>query len=69
MNTLPGATESSTATPSSSSFEPRPGALRYKDANGQWQHANPRDLMYSTVTMLATEYWEPQCGWKLIHKD
>jgi hypothetical protein len=39
-------------------FVPQPGAVRYFDEErNTWQCANPRDMMFSTVTMLATEYW------------
>lgn len=27
------------------------------EESGTWRCANPHDPMYSTVTMLATEYW------------
>lgn len=52
-----------------SEFVPRPGALRYKDADGEWQYANPHDLMFSTVTMSATEYWREHLGWTPIFDD
>ena len=38
--------------------EPRPGALRYVDALGEMHVANPHDLTYSTVSMLAREFWD-----------
>jgi hypothetical protein len=50
-------------------FTPRPGALRYKDDSGEWRCANPHDITYSTVTMLATEYWTPDSGWIKIYND
>lgn len=50
------------------SFKPRAGALRYsKDDGGEWVCANPHDPLYSTVTMLATEYWDED--WKKIRDD
>lgn len=48
-------------------FVPRPGALRCKDADGNWIAANPRDLLYSTVTMTATQYWREESGWTDIY--
>lgn len=39
-------------------FEPRPGALRYFDANGTVHQANPRDPLFSMISFLATEYWD-----------
>lgn len=48
-------------------FTPRAGALRYQKETGEWICANPHDSLYSTVTMLATEYWEDE--WKKIVDD
>ena len=51
-------------------FIPRPGAVRFKDGNGGWQCANPHDLLYSTVTMSAREYWDELRGeWVPIFSD
>lgn len=50
-------------------FIPRPGAVRYKNDDGEWVHANPHDLLFSTVTMLATQYWKPDTGWTDIYED
>jgi hypothetical protein len=41
-----------------SDFSPRAGALRYLDNDGKYIAANPHDLLFSTVTMLATEFWD-----------
>ena len=38
-------------------FVPRPGAVRYTDDDGVEHYANPHDMMFSTVTMLAEDYW------------
>lgn len=47
---------------------PRPGTLRYQDDEGEWHYASPRDALYSTVTMCATEYWDGE-RWALIWED
>lgn len=53
-----------------SEFTPRGGALRYWDAAGKcWRFANPGDTLYSTVTMVATEYWAPERGWTKIYDE
>ena len=45
---------------------PRGGALRYqREDTGEWVVANPRDPLYSTVTMCATEYWDGE-AWRPI---
>ena len=49
-------------------FQPRPGAVRYQDADGNWHCANPRDLLFSTVTMLATHFWTGD-DWQPIWSD
>lgn len=46
-------------------FIPRAGAVRYTDADGVEHRANPHDMTYSTVTMLATEFWDG-AEWKRI---
>lgn len=52
------------------SFVPRPGAMRYKTEEGEWMCANPGDLMFSTVTMFATEYWKgSDAGWTPIFEE
>lgn len=48
--------------------QPRAGAVRYKDAGGNWQWANPGDAMFSTATMLATEHFTGS-EWKAIFED
>ena len=47
---------------------PRPGALRYRcSRTGEWIVTNPRSPLYSTATMLATEYYDSTAQqWKLI---
>ena len=48
----------------------RPGALRYKGADGVWVVTEPRDSMYSTATMVATEWWDGQRQeWRQILED
>jgi hypothetical protein len=42
----------------------RRGALAYQDEEGQWHMCNPNELMFSTVTMIATHYWDD--GWKIV---
>lgn len=51
--------------------QPRPGALRYPDASqpGGWNCANPGDMWFSSVTMMATEFWSPGVGWRPIHAE
>jgi hypothetical protein len=51
-----------------SDFVPRLGALRFKDERGDWCSANPRDPLYSTITMLATEVYSEE-GWLKIYED
>jgi hypothetical protein len=50
-------------------FTPRPGAMRFKDKDGEWVCANPGDVMFSTVTMMATEFWDTPRGWVQIFPD
>ena len=46
------------------------GALRHKAEDGNWHVTEPHDLMYSTATMLATEYWDTKRGeWRKIFED
>lgn len=48
----------------------RPGTLRYQDQSGTWQVTAPHSPMYSTATMLATEYWDSKTEqWKPILWD
>jgi hypothetical protein len=47
-------------------FVPRPGALRYFDADGNVHQANPRDPLFSMISFLATEYWDGK-QWAKIH--
>lgn len=58
-----GASSSTSANPVG--FLPRPGALRFLDDNGVYQCANPRDPLYSTVSMIASEYYS-EGEWKPI---
>lgn len=51
-----------------SDFVPHAGALRYKDVTGEWVYTNPHSPMYSTATMLATEYWGGS-AWLPIFED
>lgn len=45
----------------------RPGTLRYFDAEGVERRASPGDALYSTVTMVATEFWDVTRGeWRAI---
>lgn len=47
-----------------------PGTLRYKDKDGALHVTCPHDPMYSTVTMLATEYWSPTArAWISLNTD
>jgi hypothetical protein len=39
-------------------FVPTASALRGRDGSGRWLAANVHDLMYSTVSMLASEYYD-----------
>ncbi len=48
----------------------RPGALRHKDADGVWVVTEPRDAMYSTATMVATEFWDfASQQWRVIFEE
>jgi hypothetical protein len=48
----------------------RRGALRYFDfAKDQWVSANPGDLWFSTVTMLATEHFDGVQWVSIGHDD
>ena len=51
--------------------EPRAGSLRYKGSDGQWIVASPHASLYSTATMVATEYWDPktQEWWPILPPD
>ena len=46
----------------------RPGSLRYLDGTVQWQYASPGDALFSTVTMVAQEWWDGS-QWKPIFDD
>lgn len=46
-----------------SNFVPRPGAVRFYLEDGKWASANPGDPMFSTYTMLATQYFDLEEGW------
>lgn len=41
--------------------QPRHGAVAYFDTSGERQEFNPHDPMFSTATMLATQYWTGDC--------
>ena len=46
------------------------GALRYKDADGHWTVTEPHHPMYSTTTMLATEWWDSKTEeWRKIFDE
>ena len=46
------------------------GALRYKDEDGYWRVTEPHDPMYSTATMVATEWWDSKAEeWRPIFDD
>ena len=47
---------------------PAPGAMAYRDTDGVWHYANPRDAMYITLTMLASHYWTGS-EWKPTNVD
>jgi hypothetical protein len=49
-----------------SSSEPRSGALRYRNEEGEWIVANPGDALYSTLSMIGTEYYTAH-GWEAIY--
>lgn len=45
----------------------REGSIRYQDETGLWHVAEPNSPMFSTVSLIATEYWCTQTGtWKPI---
>lgn len=50
-------------------FKPRPGALRAMREDGTYGCANPGDALFSTVTMVATEYYTLGRGWVKIFDD
>lgn len=46
------------------------GALRFKDDEGLWHIAEPRNALYSTVSMLATERWDVELKqWVPLFED
>lgn len=49
---------------------PRPGAVRHRDPldKERWIMTNPGDLMFSTATMFAEEYYSSN-GWKRIFEE
>lgn len=50
-------------------FQPKPGALRAPGQGGvEWIYANPHDRLYSTVSMIAVEYWDGE-AWAPIEGD
>lgn len=48
--------------------EPRPGAMRHTREDGTQAVANPRDPLYSTLTMVAQEYYDGK-QWAPIWPD
>jgi hypothetical protein len=49
---------------------PRPGSLRWKDAEGVHQVVAPHDPLYSTATFAAQEYWSDRAqAWVPIYED
>lgn len=52
-----------------SDFVPRSGALRYVREDGSVIAANPGDAMYSTVTMVATEYYANDAWHPIMTED
>ena len=44
------------------------GTLRARRPDGTYMIASPHDMMYSTVTMLATDYWKDG-SWHPIYPD
>lgn len=50
-----------------SEFFPRAGAVRFQ-SDGEWICANPHDVLYSTVTMSATEFFNGDL-WMPIYSD
>lgn len=61
-------TMSDSKLPSRSCTEPRPGALRYLH-DGEWVTANPGSVYFSSVTMLATQFYKECEGWVNIYED
>lgn len=50
-------------------FRPRAGAVRYfNDTDQSWHCANPGSPMFSTLTFLATEFYDGQ-AWRQIWSD
>lgn len=47
----------------------RPGAVRFKDADGQWVEVVPGSPWFSTATMLATEYLGTDEVWRPVWDD
>lgn len=43
--------------------------MRFKDKDGEWVCANPGDPLFSTVTMMAAEFWDVALGWVAIFAD
>lgn len=54
---------------SEDNFHAHAGALRYRNEEGFWNYANPGDSLYSTVTMVATQYWSEEKGWLPIYEE
>ncbi len=50
-------------------FEPRPGAVRHMRSDGTYSCANPRDLLFSIVTMSAREYWTGTEWTRIFNED
>lgn len=49
--------------------ERRAGTVRYWDEDyKRWREATPGSLYFSTVTMLATEWWDGK-EWKKIYEE
>lgn len=50
--------------------EPKAGTLRARREDGTWAKANPHDSLYSTVTMVATHYYDAKNkSWRQILED
>jgi len=54
--------------PANQDFIPRDGAQRFRNEDGTWVCSNPGDPLFSTVTMMATEYYSYN-RWKPIFEE
>lgn len=47
----------------------QPGAAAYKASDGFWHYANPNSFLYSTITMVASHFWNSEMWVEIMPAD